>query len=130
MSLPPAMLRERTHKAMQTLWLLGSGVVWALGCRYLLDLRQVQADHRERMAEISTERARLDDEIEQRRADRARPDQADQAAGSGEIGDTCRIISWPTRDERNEWREDPAVTAPGESTGRHAMVTRRVVGNT
>ena len=60
------------------LWLLVvGGALWALGCRYLLHCRQVQADHREHMARIAVERDRLTEDIQRSRAARAsrtRPD--------------------------------------------------------
>lgn len=98
---------------MLTIWLLcGSGAGWMLGCRYLLHLRYAQADHRERMAEISTARARLDDEVEQHRAERAartRPDRARQAPEP----------DWPTSEFSGGLGDETSWSA----TGRHALST-------
>lgn len=103
---------------MLTIWLLfGSGVGWVLGCRYLLLLRYAQADHRERMAEISADRARLDDEVEQHRADRAartRPDHASQAPEP----------DWPT----SEFSGGLGADTSWSTTGRHALSTAASVG--
>lgn len=80
---------------MLTIWLVcGGGLCWMLGCRYLLHVRHAQGDHRERMAEIAAIRARLADEVEQHRADRA--NRARPAVV--EPGDTRHIIDWPTSD--------------------------------
>lgn len=63
-------------------WLVG-GLAFMAGCRWLLHVKRARFDHEERMAEIALDRARLDEEVAQARAERAhrtRPDLAEVLA--------------------------------------------------
>lgn len=81
------------------LWAVG-GLAFFGGARYLLQVVQAQADHRERMAEIAAVRDQQRAEIEQSRAERAHQSRRDVPSG---------LVDAPTA-------VIPAVSAP-ENTG-------------